>query len=91
MNADPILSSLVSTEAVRLREYDLKNNTVFFETYYLFLLHERNLVRTARVLNIHRNTLVYRIEKIREMISIDEDDPAKRMHMLLSMDLLRNK
>ncbi len=85
---DPILRSLCSPDAERLRAFDRENGTEYLPTYLTFLLHDRNLVKTAGALHVHRNTLVYRLEKIHEMIGTDEDDPEQKLHMLMSMLVL---
>ena len=87
--SDKTARSLCSPDAKKLLDFDRENGTELFDTYLLFLLNDRNLVITAAELNIHRNTLVYRIEKIREMISFDDDDRTRRLHMLLSMLILK--
>lgn len=41
-------------------------------------LQEQNLHATARQLFIHRNTLVYRLQRIRTLLQLDLDDAAVR-------------
>ncbi len=75
-----------------LKNYDEENHTDFTNTFHIYLNCERNIARTARTLNVHRNTLLYRIERISELIRTDLDDPQVRLHLLLSfacMDFVR--
>lgn len=44
----------------------------------LHRLQEQNLHATARQLFIHRNTLVYRLQRIRTLLQLDLDDAAVR-------------
>lgn len=44
----------------------------------VYLLQEQNLHATARQLFIHRNTLVYRLQRIRTLLQLDLDDAAVR-------------
>jgi hypothetical protein len=67
-----------------LNEYDHAHSTQYFNTLYTYLKHERNLVATAAALYIHRNSLVYRIGRIQELIDVDLDDYAVRNYLLLS-------
>lgn len=41
-----------------LREYDGRHGTDYYATLYVYLWEERNQTKTARKLNIHRNTLI---------------------------------
>lgn len=72
----------------RLKSYDLKYNTKFCHTIYMYLLHERNIAVTAESLNLHRNTLTYRLKKIRNLIDIDSIDYSERQYLILSCLLL---
>lgn len=74
-----------------LRAYDTAHGTAFYETLFVFLSHERNLVKTANALYIHRNSLVYRVKRIEELIKADLNDPQERMYLLLSFYLCREK
>ncbi len=67
-----------------LAKYDRRNNTEFLKTLRIFLLCERNSTLTAKKLNIHRNTLQYRLHKINALIRTDLDDPDTRLHLLMT-------
>lgn len=54
-----------------LREYDKANNTELYVTLRTYLEHKNNLRATAEALFIHRNTLVYRINRINELLKLD--------------------
>ncbi len=69
---------------LRLKQFDEKNGTQLFETFHAFLRNERSLVKTAEVLHIHRNTLVYRINKIADMVDVDLENEDNRLHLLIS-------
>lgn len=67
-----------------LREYDRLHSTRYFETLHAYLKCERNLVKTSAALFIHRNSLVYRIARIQELIDVDLDDHDVRSYVMLS-------
>lgn len=76
-----------------LANYDEAHKSEYLLTLWTYLRHERNLVRTAQALNIHRNSLVYRIKRIGELVEdLDLDDPEVREHLMISFRLrgLRN-
>lgn len=85
------LGQLCSPDAILLKKQDEENRTDYFETYYTYLMCERNVVRTAAELHIHRNTLMYRLEKIHQCLTFDENEKEQRLHMLMSMLLLRHR
>ena len=59
------------------------------ETLRAYLSNERSLVKAANELFIHRNTLVYRVNKILETLLCDLDDSYTREYMQLSIRVLR--
>ncbi len=54
-----------------LREYDKANNTELYATLRTYLEHKKNLRATAEALFIHRNTLVYRINRINQLVKLN--------------------
>lgn len=75
----------ISTPALKLKAHDAEHHTEYCKTLLTWLSHERNTVRTAEVLYIHRNTLKNRLERIEKIIDTDLDDYAKRQRLLLSL------
>ncbi len=53
-----------------------------------YLNNERSLVNTAQELFVHRNTLVYRIKKITDMMRYDINDVYTRDYMKLSIKVI---
>ncbi len=82
------VNMLCHREAIKLHEYDKVNKNNYFYCLYLYLLNERSLLTTSRKLNIHRSTLIYRLNKITDIIKVDLDDQETRMHMVYSYDIL---
>ena len=68
----------------RLREYDRANGTDYYHTLFVYLLCERNQTLAAKRLFIHRNTLVYRVNRIEALIDADLNDERERLYLLLS-------
>ena len=67
-----------------LKRYDQKKNTEYYRTLFVYLLYERSILLCAEHLHIHKNTFLYRIQKIRDMLDVDLDDPAQRGYLMLS-------
>ena len=72
---------------LQIRKYDAKHNTSFFETLKTYMIEERSIQRTAAALSIHKNTLLYRIQRLQELFPIDLDDSDERLRILLSLML----
>ena len=51
----------------RLLAYDVSHSSDMVLTLDTYLRHERSLVQTAKKLGIHRQTVVYRIQRIEEI------------------------
>lgn len=62
----------------RLQEYDRTHSTSLLHTLSSYLTQETNLQETALQLYIHRNTLVYRLQRIRTLLQLDLDDVTTR-------------
>jgi DNA-binding PucR family transcriptional regulator len=80
---------LCHAEAVKLHEYDKQSGNNYFYCLYVYLLNERSLLLSSKQLNIHRSTLIYRMGKISEIISVDLNDRRVRSHLILSYEILR--
>ena len=80
--------TLCHREAVRLHEHDRQTNNNYFYCLYVYLRNEKSLLVSSKQLNIHRSTLIYRLGKIAELISVDLNDQGVRMHLILSYEIL---
>ena len=58
----------------KLVEYDRNNNTNLVETLEYYIYTVKNSKKAADLLHIHRNTLLYRLEKIYEIMGVDLED-----------------
>ena len=56
----------------------------------MYLKCERRLNETANRLFVHRNTLLYRIGRINEMLGCDLGSPETRMRLLFSIENLKD-
>lgn len=79
---------LCAPELLDLHSYDNKNQTEFLRTLQAYIDNQMNAIKTASVLFIHRSTMVYRLERIKELTGIDFKDPLKVLHLSLSFHLL---
>lgn len=67
----------------KLVKYDEQNNTDYLNILYVFLQADGNSIRAAQKLYLHRNTLMYKINKIQEIIKSDLSDINVRFEYYL--------
>lgn len=79
---------LIAPYLYKLRGIDRDRGTEYYQTLRAWLLNERSIPKTAEALIVHRTTLTYRLEKMRELIPMDLDDPELRLYLLLSYHLM---
>ena len=82
------LRMLVHPALPQLREHDAETGSELYDTLRAYLENERSLVKTAAALCIHRNTLLYRLEKLRQLVELDLEDPELRLHLEISFRLM---
>ena len=70
-----------------LLDYDKEHHSEMAYTFYMYLLHERNLGATATAMNMHRSSLNYRFKKITTLIGDTFDDAKERQYLMLSYEL----
>lgn len=78
----------VHPDALVLKEYDRKYNNEYAKTLRVFLQNERSHTATAELLFVHRNTILYRINKILDLTSFDLNNPYEREYLLTSFRML---
>ncbi len=65
-----------------------------YHLLYTFLMTERSITQTAQLMHMHRNSVIYRLKRIRSEYLIDLDDPDVRLRLMLSFrmrEYLENK
>lgn len=75
----------------RLIEYDEKNNTELADTVYHWLTEERNASHTAEAMHVHRNTIIYRLKKIEELVDVNWENFRERQYIILSYEYFRHR
>lgn len=78
------LAHLCNNELIALVLYDKKHGTNFTEVLFAYLINERNTTLTAKALYLHRNTMMYKINKIEEIIGCTLEDPLLRERLMFS-------
>lgn len=71
-----------------LEDYDKRHKTEYLNTLHIYLYNDLNSSKSAKMLNIHPNTLLYRIAKIKELLSYDLDFGKQNLDYRISYLIL---
>ncbi len=77
------LKMLCHPGILKLLNYDMANNTNFIKCIQTYLVNGCNISQTGKDLFMHRNTLVYRLEKIQQILELD----VLKLHELQKIQL----
>jgi DNA-binding PucR family transcriptional regulator len=64
-----------------LREYDDQHHGDLLRTLEVYLDSGNALAEASAALNIHRNTLLYRLRRIEELTGLDLRNPLARLNL----------
>ena len=80
--------NIIPPKLRELAAHDRKKETQYCETLYTYLTCSCSLKKTCDMLFTHRNTILYRIKRIREDFGIPLDDPASHTELLIGTSLI---
>lgn len=85
------MDTFVETTLGDLYRYEQANKTQYLETLFTWINQKSNTSQTALALFTHRNTVIYRLEKIEEILKTDLKDPNEllKYHLALIMRYLK--
>ncbi|SHI07099.1 PucR C-terminal helix-turn-helix domain-containing protein [Sporobacter termitidis DSM 10068] len=68
-----------------LEKYDGEHGTEYLDTLRIFLLSDCNLLETSARMHTHRNTVVYRVKKIKELLASSLDNSAVKFDLMMAL------
>ena len=77
-------SSLLVQSISALRKYDEQHHTETARILRVFLENERNATAVASIMHMHRNTVLYHMDKVSDMLGVSLDDPDTRLQLILA-------
>lgn len=80
---------LIHPSVVEIARFDKNNNNNLLEVLYCYLVNDRNLVKTAKSLYMHRNTVLNKINRITEIIGRDLDNGEFQQRIMFSCQLMQ--
>jgi len=72
----------------KLQEYDVEHGTELMDTLYCFLMTSGSNARSAELLNLHKNSMLYRMGKIAKVAGIDLSSGELRYRLFSGMRIL---
>ncbi len=73
----------------KLIESDMKTGNNNLQLLDIYLNNDRNITLTAKILHLHRNSVIYRLDRIGEIMdNADFNNAEIRFHILVSMKIL---
>ncbi|WZL75078.1 PucR family transcriptional regulator ligand-binding domain-containing protein [Clostridiaceae bacterium 35-E11] len=84
-----VLKDFIPQSLIKLLEYDQSNSGDLVETLEVFLKCNANASQASKQLFIHYKTVLYRLERIREITSIDLENNEERLEIQIGLKILR--
>jgi purine catabolism regulator len=85
LEGSPVLPTFYRETIGVLEDYDRRHSTDLMHTLDVYFTQLGNLSRTAEVMHLHRNTLIYRLERIAAILGADLDDAEVRLRLQLAL------
>lgn len=88
---DRMTTLFMEKQLGQIRAYSEENKVDLWHTLRAYLQYNGNVKRTAEKLYMHRSTLIYRLEKIEELLDIDLSDAEVRFDLMMAFKLFDMK
>ena len=80
---------LCHASVLTVTRYDRAFNSNLRDVLFTYLMNDRSISETSRQMFMHRNTTIYKLNKIQELIGDDLTNPYTRHHMVFSCMIIR--
>ncbi|QQK07531.1 helix-turn-helix domain-containing protein [Miniphocaeibacter halophilus] len=86
--SNDFIEMAIPEEVIALKNYDKDKNSELLKTLYYYLIEERSLIKASKQMDVHRNSIVYRINKVNELVDIDLEKSTSRQNILIALEIL---
>lgn len=83
------LKEFVHPSLLKLYEYDEDKNNELISTLEMYLNCNLNAVKTAEELFVHYKTVLYRLNRIKEITNLDMEDRQKMLEIEVGLKIMR--
>ena len=84
-----IRNNFICNAYYKMDNYDKLNSTEYIKTILIYILYDKNIVKTSEQLFIHKNTLFYRFKRINELFNINCDNNKELFKMNLAFIIIK--
>lgn len=84
-NDNIVLLSLIHENILKLYKYDIDNNTSLCITLYTYIRCNHSLKECSKQLYLHKNTITYRLNKIKDILEDNLDSSINNLNYLHSI------
>jgi purine catabolism regulator len=85
LGSGPTLANFAEEELSPLIEHDARQNSELLKTLDAFLRAHGNKIATARLLQLGRRSVYYRLDRIEELLGTSLDDPELRVRLYIAL------
>jgi len=89
-NRELPLNLICSQQILAIRQYDREHQADFYATLDAYIQNKFNAVQTAKDLQIHRSTFLYRMDRLQNLFGLDLNHRDSLLYILLSMKMLES-
>ena len=82
---------LAHEKLLTLKNMADSSNSPLYHTLRVYLENHLNLTKTSEELFIHRSTLLYRLEKIQNILHSDYNNPEELLYLMLSFRIMEQE
>lgn len=83
------LKKFIHPALLKLQEYDKDRNNDLINTLEMYMGCNLNAVKTAEELFVHYKTVIYRLNRIKEIISLDIENRGNMLEIEIGLKILR--
>lgn len=83
------LERFIHPSLLKLKKYDDETNNQLLETLEAYLISNQNAVKTAEALFIHYKTMLYRLNRIKEITNLDIEDRSNMLEIEVGLKILK--
>lgn len=86
---ESILEEFSTKYLGKLMEHDLSHQTSYIYTLECYFQHHLNVSETAKAMYLHRNTLIYRIDRMKEILNNDLKNSEDLLRIQIALKIYR--
>lgn len=84
-----VILNYINEKILEIYNYDRTNNTSLLETTYQYLLNNKSLSETSRIMFVHKNTVTYRLERTKDLFDINFDNAENNLSFMYSASIIK--